>query len=325
MSIAGLCFLCCLLGAGGAWAICCFADRLGLLDCPNARSSHCTPVPKGGGIGILGAFIFSCWVLALPGAFWLPAAALSIMGLASDRVDIPPIPRLIVQFGMAGLFVVMTSAAQDLATGWLGSVLTMSLLAVLVVGTANLYNFMDGINGIAGVTGVVGFGLMGAFASTIEGREQYALLSFAIASGCMGFLPFNLRRSAKVFMGDVGSILLGFVFAALTLLIAQGWSDLFCLLSFLFPFYADEVSTMALRIKDGENLTHAHRRHLYQILANELEFEHWKISVAYSSLQLGVGLLIWTVWQRGLGTVMLILGGLFAGFVAASTWIRRIP
>ena len=70
-------------------------------------------------------------------------------------------------------------------------------------------------------------------------------------------------------MGDVGSILLGFVFAAMVVVLSKSFLDFVCLWSFIFPFYADELSTMAVRIKDGENLLRPHRRHLNQLLANE--------------------------------------------------------
>jgi Fuc2NAc and GlcNAc transferase len=99
-----------------------------------------------------------------------------------------------------------TTAVEDLSSGWIGKALFIAPLMVFVVGMTNMYDFMDGITGIAGLTGVVGFALMGAFAFSLMGKEQYGLLSFAMAFGCLGFLPFKLRRGAKIFMGDVGSI-----------------------------------------------------------------------------------------------------------------------
>ena len=147
-----------------------------------------------------------------------------------------------------------------------------------MVGTANIYNFMDGINGIAAITAIVGFGLLSLF-SLIAGQDSaYGVLSVCIAFSCLGFLPFNMPK-AKVFMGDVGSILLGFSFAAIVVILSKSILDFVCLAGFLFPFYADELTTMAARIKDGENLFKPHRRHLYQLLANEKRIAHWKISI----------------------------------------------
>ena len=141
-------------------------------------------------------------------------------------------------------------------------------MAVFIVGTANFYNFMDGINGIAAITGIVGFGLLALYSFLSESYSSFAVLSVCIYFSCLGFLPFNMPK-AKVFMGDVGSILLGFTFAGMVVWLSKNPLDFICLAAFLFPFYADELTTMAVRIRDGDNLLRAHRRHLYQVLANE--------------------------------------------------------
>ncbi len=119
---------------------------------------------------------------------------------------------------------------------------------VFIVGTANFYNFMDGINGIAGISGAVGFGLL-AFV-TYNTQSEIGLLAACMALTCLGFLPFNLPR-ARVFMGDVGSILLGSVFAGLVYLSSSTLLDFLCLASFLFLFYADELTTMIVRLCSG--------------------------------------------------------------------------
>ena len=143
---------------------------------------------------------------------------------------------------------------------------------------------MDGINGIAGITGIVGFGLL-AFSAFLSGSDSsFVTLAICMSLSCLGFLPFNMPR-ARVFMGDVGSILLGFVFAGMVIWLSRNLLDFICLSAFLFPFYADEFTTMAVRIRDGENLTHPHRRHLYQLLTNEKGISHWKISVGYGLAQ----------------------------------------
>jgi len=108
-------------------------------------------------------------------------------------------------------------------------------LAVFIVGTANYYNFMDGINGIAAITGIVAFCLLGFYGS-LNGRDPAMIaLCFALAFACAGFLPFNMP-AARVFMGDVGSVLLGFVFACIVVLFSNSFSEFVVLASFLFPF-----------------------------------------------------------------------------------------
>jgi len=138
---------------------------------------------------------------------------------------------------------------------------------------------------------------------------------------CLGFLPFNMPN-AKVFMGDGGSILVGFVFAATIVLLSKSLWDFICLSAFIFPFYADEITTMWLRIKDGENLTLPHRRHLYQLLANEYGIAHWKISMGYGVVQVFIGLSM--LWFRGFGHISMICALLvyFCGFVTLTYMVR---
>lgn len=194
-------------------------------------------------------------------------------------------------------------------------------LAVFVVGTANFYNFMDGINGIAGITGIVGFGLL-AFYSFLSGVDSsFVTLGICMSLACLGFLPFNMPR-AKVFMGDVGSILLGFVFAGMVIWLSRSLFDFICLSAFLFPFYADELTTMVIRIRDGENLLRAHRRHFYQLLANEKGIAHWKVSVGYGLLQIIIGLSVLAIRPFGIAAVLFLLGPYFGGFTLVSYNIR---
>jgi UDP-N-acetylmuramyl pentapeptide phosphotransferase/UDP-N-acetylglucosamine-1-phosphate transferase len=142
-----------------------------------------------------------------------------------------------------------------------------------------------------------------------------------ITLSCLGFLPFNFPN-AKVFMGDVGSILLGFVFACMVVLLSNSFLDFVCFAGFLFPFYADEFVTMAVRLKDGENLLKPHRRHFYQILVNEMGIDHWKVSVGYGILQLIVGLSILFVRPFGSVIVLILLVIFFSVFVWANYVIR---
>jgi Fuc2NAc and GlcNAc transferase len=90
-------------------------------------------------------------------------------------------------------------------------------------------------------------------------------------------------------MGDVGSILLGAVFAGLVYLASRTLLDFLCMASFLFPFYVDELTKMIVRLRVGENLTQPHRRHIYQLLANERQIPHWRVSAGYGFFQLLVG------------------------------------
>lgn len=305
------------LGVLGAFLVSRIGWRLGLLDQPTARNSHSRATPKGGGVGLAVAFLVSAVILDIPMAFWLPLGALAALSLRGDQIEISPKLRLPAQFILMGILVIGTGGGihQDmpgisLALFWI----------IFIVGTANFYNFMDGINGIAGISGVVGFGLLAL--ATYKGQPELSLLAICMALACLGFLPFNLPR-ARVFMGDVGSVLLGAVFAGLVFLASHTLLDFFCLASFLFPFYADELTTMVVRLRAGENLTQAHRRHIYQLLANERKIPHWRISAGYGSFQLLVGVSVLITKTFGVAVVLAVLASWFVLFVLGGYYVRR--
>ena len=124
-------------------------------------------------------------------------------------------------------------------------------------------------------------------------------------------------------MGDIGSILLGSVFAGLIWLTADSALDFVCMAAFLFPFYVDELTTVAVRLRDGENLTRPHRRHYYQLLANEKGIVHWKVSVGYGVFQLAVGISVLAVRPYGLGAVLTVLAAWFVAFWIESMRVRK--
>jgi Fuc2NAc and GlcNAc transferase len=308
-----------LWGGIGAWIISKFAFRWGLMDRPSRRSSHWQPTPKGGGIGILVAFVFSSLFIEVPFIFWLPAAILALFSFFGDRLDISPKFRLAIQFLTALVFLF---GIRQFHVSHLEIFLIIVPMAIFAVGTANIYNFMDGINGIAAITGVVGFGLLAFSILLLESEKLFPMLCICIALSCLGFLPFNLPK-AKVFMGDVGSVLLGFAFSGMVVMFSKSLLDFFCLASFLFPFYADELTTMFVRIKDGENLFRAHRKHIYQILANEKGMAHWKVAGGYGFLQLVVGLTVLFLKPFGIIVIMPLLAIYFILSVFISVIIRR--
>ncbi len=315
-SILYLYLVCSILSMTGAWLTVRFAFKFGFLDSPNKRSSHVTPTPKGGGIGILAAFILASLVLKIPADFWLSATLLSLISLYGDRIELAPRLRLFFQFIAA--FILTYSLPLCSRNPFLCTLLSL----VFIVGTANFYNFMDGINGIASITGVVGFGLLALYA--FFSQPDYSLLNLAlcISFSCLGFLPFNIP-GAKVFMGDVGSILLGFVYAGMVLVLSENLSDFITLSAFLFPFYADELITMAVRAGKGENLSKPHRSHIYQMLANEYKIRHWKVSAGYGLVQMLVGISILLIKDFGTAVVISVLAAYFCGVIAVSCTLRR--
>ena len=309
-----------ILGGAGAWLISRWGTTIGFLDRSNDRSSHDGVIPKGGGIGILAAFLFASGVLGLPLLFWISIGLTALVSLYGDRNEIPAKIRLCIQF-LTGV-VLLAGIFHWEGRGW-PVYLLIPFFAVFVVGTANYYNFMDGINGIAGITGVVGFGLLAWLAALSGSPTPLLILAICMGLACLGFLPFNMPK-ARVFMGDVGSVLLGFVYAGLVVGLSHSLNDFVVLCAFLFPFYADELTT--IRIRDKENLFHPHRRHLYQLLANEIGISHWKISVGYGFFQLIIGISVWLMKPFGILPVLILLGVFFSVFVYANYVIRtKIP
>lgn len=283
-----------------------YLTSAGFLDLPGERSSHVRPTPKGGGVGMVLAFVWAAIATGLAPFLWIPLLALAILSFVNDLRSISAGVRLTAQF-----------VAALLALGgalWLGhaswSVFLLFPALFFVVATANCYNFMDGINGIAGITAVVAFACLLVFGGASDTPLFYPIM--AVMGALLGFLPFNLPR-ARLFMGDVGSIFLGFLFALSVCLLARTWTEFLVFASFLFPFYADEAVTVVERLRRGESLLAPHRRHLYQFLANERGIAHWKVSVAYGVIQLLVVLLVvsgaehgfWAVF--GIDAVLLLL------------------
>ena len=306
------------LGVAGGWIITKWGIRFSLMDYPNERSSHNIPTPKGGGIGILAAFLFCSLYTKISYWLWFPALNVSLLGLFSDRFEISPQPRLIIQF-IAALITII--GIGRLGFYKINDILLIVFFTFYIVGTTNYYNFMDGIDGIAGITGIVGFGLI-AFYTSSAGSDTYLVtLPITISIACLGFLPFN-TPTARVFMGDVGSTLLGFVFAGMVVYLSKSFFDFVCLAGFLFPFYADELTTMIIRIRDGERLSQPHRRHLYQLLANEYGIQHWKVSFGYGFFQLFVGITVLILKSAGSMAVLFALM-LFLGIFTILSFIIR--
>lgn len=295
-----------------------FAGKVGLLDCPNERSSHCTPTPRGGGIGIFATFLLSATATDISITFWLPISALSILAFWGDRIDLSPKLRLYVQLFLMAFLVV---GAGHLPSNPLWYLPWGLFWMVFIVGTANFFNFMDGINGIAGITGVVAFGLLAVNAFLNDAQSSLCTIAICISLSCLGFLPLNMPK-AKVFMGDIGSILLGSVFASLIFLASKSFLDFVCMASFLLPFYADELTTMLVRLRDGESLTQAHRRHIYQLLANEKAIPHWKVSVGFGLVQFFVGVSALFTKPYGVLATLTLLALFFITFACVSLYLR---
>lgn len=230
------------------------------MDMPNRRSLHAVAVPRIGGIAIMSAAL-SAWSLlpGFPSLLLLLTAALAGVSFVDDRMGLPVAVRLAAH-GSAALLMVWYGLGGMHANAWI-----VASLALYVVWMTNAYNFMDGSDGLAGGMAVFGFSAYGCAAFAAAALPM-ASMSFAVAAAAAGFLLFNFPP-AKVFMGDVGSIPLGFLAASLGLLgWRQGlWPAWFPVLVFS-PFLADASVTLLRRILRGQRFWQAHREHYYQRL-----------------------------------------------------------
>ena len=264
---------------GGHLAIRLSSKIPSLIDLPNKRSSHTRATPRTGGIGILLFLVAIFFINSNVRVFAWLGMIIAIMGLTEDVKGLSPKIRLFGQLIIAICSVMIFLPKQHLFFIW------AIFYVLLIVWTTNLYNFMDGIDGIAALTGIIAFGFLAYYTQYMKNTEGIQFICIGISGVCAGFLFLNFPK-AKVFMGDVGSILLGFVFAIMVILLSQNFIDFICLSSFIFPFYIDEFLTMMIRLKNKENLMLPHRTHLYQLLANNYKIPHWKVSIIYGVFQI---------------------------------------
>lgn len=248
-----------------------------LIDVPNARSSHSTPTPRGGGMAIIAATLLGLVVLALAGAtpwsdLWALAGAgglVAVVGLLDDRGHVAVRWRLLAHFAAATLALAWLGGAPPLPvfgtmldTGWIGA----ALIAIYLIWILNLFNFMDGIDGIAAVEAIC-VCLGGALVAVLADVPSLSLAPLVVAAAAAGFLLWNFPP-AKIFMGDVGSGFLGIVLGVMSL--QAGWKmpQLFwCWAILLGAFVVDATVTLLRRLGRGDRVYEAHRSHAYQYAA----------------------------------------------------------
>ena len=250
--------------------------RLGrfLLDEPSPRSMHRSPVPRMGGLAIMVSFAFLCviyqphgWVTMVPSL-----VVLVVFSFFDDYRSLPVLSRLCVQLVAAILLALQLLSDNVNAIGQfaaslqsLGNIGSCILLLLLLIWIMNLYNFMDGANGLAGGMTIIGFIAYGAAAS-LAGSDNLAFFAIVISGAALGFLFFNFAP-ARIFMGDAGSIPLGFLAGALGLMgnLQNAWPWWFPPLVFS-PFIVDATVTLIKRACQRKKIWVAHREHYYQRL-----------------------------------------------------------
>lgn len=252
-----------------------FSLRNKILDIPNERSSHTVPTPRGGGVGFVTVFVgvMSVWVLtgAMSWRLWSLLVAggvvLAVTGWLDDRYQLSARSRFLVHSAVAGFAVWNLGGLPALQFGpwelYVGA-WGLILATVGVVWSINLYNFMDGIDGLAGGQAVV-VALAGGGFLAAAGDWELARVSWLLSAAVAGFLAWNWSP-ARIFMGDVGSGFLGYMFAAFAIGSEQrGSVPLVAWVLMLGVFVVDTTATLIRRWRDGERLATGHRTHAYQL------------------------------------------------------------
>lgn len=286
------------------------ADRFNIIDRPNMRSSHTSITLRGGGV----VFLFGAWVYAAFFGLTYPwfLTGLTLVGIVSFVDDVHSLPdsaRLIVQF--AAMFLMFYQFGILNWNDWW----IVCIALIVCVGITNAYNFMDGINGITGAYSLA------VMLPLIYLNKSVGFIAMpflvVITLSILVFLFFNFRKKAKCFAGDVGSISMAFIVVfALGLLILQTRD--FSYIVFLAVYGVDAVLTIVHRIMLHENLGEAHRKHAYQLMANELKVSHLKVSAGYMLMQLAVsaGLIFIPInHYLYLGLIIILLSGAYVAFM----------
>lgn len=279
------------------------ADKCNIIDKPNQRSSHSTIVLRGGGI----IFLIGAWVWSLFFGFdypWFLAGLTLVAGVSfvDDIHSLPDSVRLVAQFAAAA----MAFYQLDILHWDMWWIVLVAL--VVYVGATNVINFMDGINGITAgyaLAVLVPLGLLNTnyhelvmnlatnYSSVFSSDGVFVDQSLIVASiiAALVFCIFNFRPKgkAKCFAGDVGSIGIAFIMLFLLGNVIIKTEDITWLI-FLLVYGVDGCLTIVHRIMLHENLGEAHRKHAYQIMANELKIGHVKVTLLYMAMQLAVSL-----------------------------------
>jgi len=290
MAVMLIAFLGSLALTGVGWQ---YALHRQVLDIPNMRSSHSVPTPRGGGVSIVAVFLLTVLFFVQRGA--LPAnlgsaligggLAVAVAGFLDDHFRVSAPLRLLIHFAAAAWALWQLNGMGPLQLGWLmwywgwfGQVLSLVGLVWMI----NLYNFMDGIDGIAGVEAVCTGGL-GALLLVWSGCGGLASSALALTGAGAGFLAWNWSP-AKIFMGDVGSGFLGFVFGVLAIASARErpWL-LWPWLILLSIFLVDSTVTLIRRAIAGARWYEAHCSHAYQHAARRWN-SHSKVTLSIAAV-----------------------------------------
>ncbi|RKS13333.1 UDP-GlcNAc--UDP-phosphate GlcNAc-1-phosphate transferase [Flavobacterium sp. 120] len=272
------------------------ADKYNIIDKPNSRSSHTSITLRGGGI----IFPIAISIAFLLGYIsWPITLAVVLVAVVSFIDDIKPLaqlPRFVSHVIAVGLvFYELHLFYESL---WL-----LPIVFVLLIGWINAFNFMDGINGITvlyALTAIASF-------SFLSINEASLPLLITVGLSCLAFGLFNVRKKAKTFAGDVGSISMA-LFLGYFMIKTIIDSGQFGYILFFSVYGIDAIITIITRLFKKENIFQPHRSHLYQYLANEMGYSHILVAFIYAGFQLGINGLVIYMDTNGYLTLFFMVG-----------------
>jgi UDP-N-acetylmuramyl pentapeptide phosphotransferase/UDP-N-acetylglucosamine-1-phosphate transferase len=252
------------------------ADFFNIIDKPNHRSSHTTVTLRGGGI-IFPVAVVVAFIMGYVSVPVLTAVVLvSIVSFIDDIYPLPTLPRF-----LSHLIAVLLLLFDLNLFGIEFWIIPISI--VLLIGWINAFNFMDGINGITVLYAMVS---LLTFGYLYQNEDQFPVF-ILMGISCLVFGFFNIRKKAKTFAGDVGSISMA-VFLAYFMLKLIFEKQQIGYLLFFSVYGIDAIVTILYRIKNKENILQPHRSHLYQYLSNEMQWSHVSVSLLYAVIQLAI-------------------------------------
>lgn len=296
----------CLASWGLTGLIRAYALQRGIIDRPNARSSHTVPTPRGGGLGF--TLVYGAALLALlrfypdQSSLWFALLGggllIATVGWIDDQRSLSSSIRLASHLAAGCWAVLLIGGLPFLDLGLFRLPLGAVGHALGVLGIAwgiNLYNFMDGINGLSGGQAVVAGGAA-AVLLALAGNPPLAVAALLLSASVAGFLLWNFPR-ARIFMGDVGSGTLGYLFVVIGIAGENsGTLPLLIWVLLLAPFVMDATATLIMRVLRGEKWHQAHRSHAYQ-QAVQRGYSHQQVTSAILVIDVGLAVIAWWLTQ----------------------------
>lgn len=281
------------------------AEKWSIIDQPNSRSSHLVVTKRGGGIIYLIALV----IYMISSNFNMPSIIicgllLGIMGFIDDVKNLDFKIKLIFQCLTIGYF--LSSGSYNGLEWYL-----LILMFFLIISSINILNFMDGINGLTilySLSFLISFYIINVH--IIAFTDSNFLLIVILSNLIIGY--FNIRKKAVCFLGDVGAITMGFIYAVLTITLIVKTNSLSPLILFLV-YFLDSGWTIVERLLAKENIFHPHRKHLYQLLVNEYKLSHLFVASIYFSIQALINITWLLNYEKDLSSIILIsIFGIFS-------------